>query len=238
MIYANKVLVYVVAFALASPLITHAGIIVDQPPFVGAGGPGSDTALIDDFGNPGWEISADEFISPANATVNRIVWWGFYGGNSHYSSYFPPTGDETMRIRFYAPRAGDGLPGAVSYEATILNATRVPTGASYGPHPAYRFESDLTIPFTLEQSGHYWFEVTQIGDADSAFRRFLFPDYDTPLAFLNNWVSDWNRISLGGLAFQMIEVPEPPTLCFLSASLITLLWKGVRMTNRPLAGSA
>ncbi|MBI5765165.1 MAG: hypothetical protein HZA51_16740 [Planctomycetes bacterium] len=237
MIHTNKVLVYVVAFALASPLVACAGIIVDQPPVVGAGGPASDTALIDDYGNPGWEISADEFISPANATIHRVVWWGFYGGNNPAGSFFPPTGDEWMRIRFYSPRVGDGLPGSVLYETILLNAQRTATGASYGPHPAYRFESDLTVPFPLAESMHYWFEVTQTADINSVFRRFETPDYDTPFAYLNNWVRDWDRLSLGGLSFQLIDVPEPSTLCFLTTSLITLMWKGVRMTNRPTAGS-
>lgn len=228
---------YVIAFLLSSPFIANGGIIVDQPPVLGAGGPSSDTALVDDYGNPGWEISADEFISPANATVHRIVWWGFYGGDNPAGSFFPPTGDETMRIRFYEPRPGDGLPGSISYETTVLNAQRTAIGTSYGPHPAYRFESELTVPFTLAESTHYWFEITQVGDPISWFRRFQFPDHDTPRASINNWVNDWYRVSLGGLAFQLIDVPEPSVFCFLSTSLLALLWKGVRLPNRPSAGS-
>lgn len=230
MFYRNQFPVLVVVITLAAPLRANAGIIVDQPPFVGAGGPASDTALIDDYGNPGWEISADEFISPANATVHRVVWWGFYGGNNPAGSFFPPIGDEWMRIRFYAPRAGDGLPGNISYESTILNPSRTPTGASYGPHPAYRFEGDLTTVFSLAESTHYWFEVTQIDDAKSVFRRFQSLDYGTPYtpcAVLNNWLSDWERES-GGLAFQLWDIPEPSTLCFLAIPFIASLWKGVR----------
>ncbi|MBI5763224.1 MAG: hypothetical protein HZA51_06835 [Planctomycetes bacterium] len=238
MLHANKVLVYVVALVLASPLITHAGIIVDQPPFVGAGGPASDTAFINDYGEDSWEISADEFIAPMNATIHRVVWWGFYGGNNPAGSFYPPTGNEWMRIRFYAPRAGDGLPGNISYESTILNPSRTPTGASYGPHPAYRFEADLTTSFSLAVSTHYWLEVTQVNDIKSVFRRFYFPDSSTPLAVLNNWLSDWDRASLGGLCFQLWDMPEPSTLWFLIITFIASLWKGVRMTNRPLAGSA
>lgn len=207
---------------------SHAGIIVDQSPVIGAGGPSSDTALIDDYGNPGWEISADEFISPAIATVHRVVWWGFYGGNNPAGSFNPPTGDEIMRIRFYQPRNGDGLPGSILYEASVLNATRVATGSYYGPHPEFRFETNLDIPFSINSASHYWFEVSQVGDVNSWFRRPYSPDFDTPYAYLNDWVSDWDRLSLGGLSFQLIDVPEPSTSCFLMASFIALFWKGVR----------
>jgi len=193
-------------------------IIVDQPPVL-AGGPGGDTAYVNDVGVNSWEVSADEFIAPASVSIGRIVWWGFYGGNSPASSVQPPVGDETMRIRTYAPRPEDGLPGDIIHETAILNATRSFTGRFYGPHPEFRFETTLDMPLAIGQSVHYWLEIVQVGDMASWYRRSYTPDYDTPLAYINPYVVDWQRVPLGGLAFQLWAVPEPGPIWAIAMAL-------------------
>ena len=80
------------------------GVIVDRPPSH-VGGLGADT-LFNSFGSPFWERTADHILLSAAQTVEpirSINWWGFYNENN-------PPATETMRIRFYGARPGDGLP--------------------------------------------------------------------------------------------------------------------------------
>lgn len=116
------------------------------------GGLASDTLFTDFPGGPAvWQRVADDFQLGFAATVQRVVWWGFYGGTFD-PQVDPPMGDETMRIRFYDARPADGLPGAVLFEEAFLNPPRSPTGqvipTGFVP-PEFVYEVDLTSSFQL-----------------------------------------------------------------------------------------
>src|SRR5262245_56333025 len=87
---------------------SRASIFFDQQP-LNTGGPDSDTAYITS-GQSYWQRVADDVQLTNSATLNRIMFWGFYGGQ--FDRVEPPPTEEVMRLRFYDARPGDGLPGA------------------------------------------------------------------------------------------------------------------------------
>ena len=190
-------------------------IVVEQLP-AHSGGYGSDTAFRDYVGRPVWQQIADNLLLADSAAIGRVEWWGFYGATDQ--SHYPPTGDETMRVRFYSARPGDGLPGEVFYEESFLNPSRVATGAfvySDVLAPEYHFAADLSTPVSLVPATIYWFEVVQVGDVDSHFRwedgYGLIPE----CAGINNLLPDWELVSDSGQAFRLLTVPEPSALLLL-----------------------
>lgn len=149
---------------------TRGDIFVDQPPSVYFGG-ASDTSFSDQFGDQLWQDLADNFRLPAPAQVSHVTWWGFYGAFG--LSTHPPVGDETMRIRFYAARAADGLPGKVLYEESVLNPQRIATGRNVAVGndvPEFKFDVNLADPAQIEANTTYWLEVVQVGLPMSVFR--------------------------------------------------------------------
>jgi hypothetical protein len=189
------------------------GVVWDQQPLP-SGGPGADTDFYSDSGQQVWQQVADDILLADPATIRRIVWWGFYGGN-FTGSPLPPEGPETMRIRFYDARPEDGLPGATLYEESFLNPSRTATGRIVATplYPSeYIFQVDLPTPFDLDAGEVYWLEVVQVGDVDSHYRWEYSPGNGTPYAFLNPWVPDWQRTgTTANVAFQLSTVPEPAT---------------------------
>ncbi len=189
------------------------GLVWDQQPHP-YGGPGADTDFYSDSGPRVWQQVADDIMLPSAATIRRIVWWGFYGGNFTGSRY-PPPGPETMRLRFYDARPGDGLPGQTLWEESFLNPSRTWTGRdvqSVGGHPEYVFQTDLTTPFVLDAGVPYWLEIVQVGDVDSTYRWEYSPGVQTPYALKNTFYPDWQRTTLNiDVAFQLSTVPEPAT---------------------------
>jgi hypothetical protein len=189
------------------------GVVWDQQP-LNTGGPGADTDFYTDWGEQFWEQVADDILLADPATIRRIVWWGFYGGNFSGSTQ-PPEGPETMRIRFYDARPEDGLPGATLYEESYLNPSRTATGRIvFVPMlaPEYIFQVDLPTAFELDAGEVYWLEVVQVGDVDSTFRWEYSPGDGAPYAVRNPWFPDWVRTDLTtNVAFQLLTVPEPAT---------------------------
>ncbi|MBI5763073.1 MAG: hypothetical protein HZA51_06075 [Planctomycetes bacterium] len=217
MIHTNKVLVSVVAYALASPLITHAGIIVDQPPSQYFGS-ASDTAFYNEFGLLRWQQLADDFMLEADASIHQLTWWAFYGGIAG-SSLDPPLGDETLLVRLYTERPMDGLPGLLMREITVVNAERVATGRRVGVmgSPAeYRFDLPLAAPFEAVGGTRYWLSFQQIGLSDSLFRWQFTTATINGYALQNANVSGWAPILPADLAFQLHDTPEPSTLMLVS----------------------
>ncbi len=191
-------------------------VVVDQQPLP-TGGPGADTDFLDDFGYPVWQVVADDILLPETAIIQHLVWWGFYGGTFSGSTE-PPTGPETMRVRFYEARASDGLPGETMYEESFLNPSRVATGQIIAANGAaeYLFEADLTTPIQLDAGIPYWLEIVQVGDQDSHYRWEVSPGTGTPFAFINDLVPDWQRTTgTANVAFQLVT-PEPETFVLLS----------------------
>lgn len=209
------------------PQPATASIIVDHQPI--PNGPSSDTDYVTSFGDPFWQLLADDFTLAAPASIGHIRWWGLYGNvfGGGSSSIVPPVGDETMRIRFYGARPSDGLPGTMLYEQAFLNPSRVNTGqiADFGTGARrYEFDVDLPIVFEAQAGTRYWMEVAQVGIPSSVFR-WSFSNPNVPadaFAGTNPDLSDWIYRTQANLAFQLRDIPEPSSVfpAFLSLLLM------------------
>jgi hypothetical protein len=205
-------------------------LVLDQAPYPYAGF-GSDTEFRDGFGQPTWQRMADDIELASQATIARVVWFGFFGGD------FPPTGSwyppetETMRIRFLHVDPTSGLPDEsnVLYEESFLNPFHEWTGRYVilsSMRPEYRYQVDLGLPVDLEYGVPYWLEVVQMGDLDSHFRWELGIGVAGPLASINS-VHPWQYVGTNlNNALQLWAIPEPATLGFLS-------FVAGRMLHRP-----
>jgi hypothetical protein len=191
----------------------EAGILVDHQP-LNSGGPSADTDFRTNFGDPYWQLLADDFNLSAAATVHHVRWWGFYGNNFSDDSVLPPPGDESMRVRFYDDTGDEGLPGNILYEETLLNPSRQATGRVVSAtrlHPEFVYESVLPVPFEAAAYTRYWMEIVQVGIPTSVFRwEFSYAPGDTE-AFINPDVSVWTFRPGVNLAFQLSQIPEPAT---------------------------
>jgi len=193
-----------VSLALAGFSPASAQIVVDHQPNPLGGGV-ADTAFL--FGGqPFWRLSADDFVVGVTTDIKSVVWWGYYRT--------PTPADETMRIRLYDARPGDGLPGPVLFEQLVFDSHRTATGrhvADQGQPPEYRYETALSNPMALQAGTPYWLEITQIGDLASTFVHEQSLADQTPYAFRDQLATDWRRSGgTADLAFQLI-VPEPAT---------------------------
>lgn len=223
---------------LLGPQTARGQIIVLGRQPLNTGGGAADTAFVNDSGQPYWQQVADDVMVASAAKVDRIVWWGFYGGNFD-TVVQPPPVVETMRLRFYDVRPGDGLPGNTVFEATFLNPLRTSTGRviSVGAAPPeFRYEVDLAQPFQLEASRPYWLEIVQVGDTNSYFRWEFAPTGGLPLAFTNPITGGWTSTgnSLWNNAFQLITIPEPASAC--AGGVYFFLALGRRRLSRSLGG--
>ena len=97
-----------------------ADILVDHSPHP-YGGAAGDTLFTTPFGQPTWQLVADDFVLANADQATSLSWYGFYDADN-------PPSMETMRVRFYDARPSDGLPGLVLYEETFQNPTRINTG--------------------------------------------------------------------------------------------------------------
>jgi len=202
------------AWASPADMLRGDGVVFDQQPDP-AGGPLADTLALDEFGYEIWEQVADNVRLSEAATIRRISWYGFYGGDEQ--SHEPPAGDETMRVRFYSSRASDGLPGDILLEETFLNLPRTFTGrvVSVGGLPKeYLFEADLSTSMFLSANTVYWLEVVQVGDVNSHYRWEDGYGLVGRHATINYYPPDWTSVS-GSFAFQLSTVPEPTSIAVL-----------------------
>ncbi len=205
--------------------IPRGGIVFEQLPNR-SGGPAADTDYISGNGLPYWQLEADNVLLNESALIRHITWWGFYGGDSDPSpgADDPPTGPETMRIRLYSARAGDGLPNSsdILFEASLLNPSRTATGRRILTPTApdeYRFDADLAVPFTLMSGNPYWLEIVQFGDQASLFRWEHGTGLINGRAFNNPIVPNWYGTE-GSFAFQLSTIPEPSSLSLLSLCVL------------------
>ncbi len=192
-------------------------IVVDQQP-TRFGGPGSDTLFRNVFGEVVWQQIAENILLDAPATIGHLTWWGFYGGSGTPAT--PPPDTETMRLRFYGARPGDGLPddGNILYEESFLDPSRTATGEIVlvgGSPDEYVYSVDLASPVSLGAGTLYWLEIEQIGDIDTTFR---WEAGISPLAghaFAHTYLPAWELSPSTSLAFQLVAVPESSTLLLL-----------------------
>lgn len=205
--------------------LSLAGTVFEQLPNR-TGGQGSDTDFIDrGSGGPFWQLEADNVRVSTEAMIRHITWWGFYGDDFDKSpdAHDPPAGDETMRVRFYGVRPGDGLPDSsnILFEESFLNPTRVATGRTVllpGPPDEYQFDADLSSPFLLQSNQLYWLEIAQVGLPSSHFRWERGTGSIPGRSFSNPIVPDW-QATVGSFAFTLSTIPEPGTgLLLLCAS--------------------
>ncbi len=205
-------------------------IVVDHQPHPFGGG-ASDTLFSSPVnGQPVWQRNADDFMLAADYEIGTIKWWGFYNADN-------PPAAETMRIRFYGARPGDGLPddGNILYETSVQDHTRTWTGrivaTGIGPRE-YLFQTVLPTPVFLEGGTKFWLEIAQIGDLSTTFRWEDSTSQSNGHAFINNITLDWRTTLPGGIAdtaFQLITVPEPGSLLLLGSCLTAgILRRGKR----------
>lgn len=225
--------------ALISMLSIGAGmargeVIVNHPmPPSPGNGSVSDTLCTDPFGYAVWQISADDFVLSSPATVNRVGWWGFYGDPAlGQGGPNPPSGDETMRVRFYAARSSDGLPddSNILYDESLFNVPRTWTGRWSGLRREWFFETDLSAPLALSANTPYWLEIAQIGDLDSLFVWETSDADHNGKAVMSANVPAWHYSGTLDLAVQLSNIPEPATamLIALGSALITRRGRGGR----------
>jgi hypothetical protein len=196
-------------------------IVVDHQPHP-FGGLGSDTLFLGPGGQPVWQRVADDFILANDYEIGTVRWWGFYNADN------PPT-TETMRIRFYGARPGDGLPddGNILYETSVQDHTRTWTGrivaTGIGPRE-YLFQSALPTPIFLDAGTKFWLEIAQIGDLSTHFRWEFSTAQLNGQAFINDLTNEWRSTLPGGTvdtAFQLITVPEPAASLLLGIGVVS-----------------
>ena len=195
--------------------IPRGGIVVDQQP-TQLGGQSSDALFMDSFGDPVWQIQADNITLGADLSVGGLSWWGFYGGEDQ--PHLPPSGDETFRVRFYTATP-NSLPdeSSILYEESFLNPPRTWTGRRVlvqGEPDEFVYSVALSAPVSLATSELYWLEIAQIGDLNSHFRWESGFGVVPGRAVRNSLVPTWRSIS-GSLAFQLVAVPEPGSVMLL-----------------------
>ncbi len=218
----------------------RAGIVFEQLPNRTGGQSSDSDYLSPSSGQPTWQLLADNVQLAEPAVIRRVTWWGFYGGDFDEApdAHDPPTGPETMRIRFYAPRASDGLPDSTNilFEESFLNPSREATGftIAVGGRPLeYQFEVDLGSSFHLAADTLYWLEISQIGDRASIFRWERGTGLLAGFYFLNPNLSDWSH-SPGSFAVQLSSIPEPGTgiLAVSASTCLMVLRRGKRSASR------
>jgi len=202
-------------------------LLVDQQP-AQVGGAYSDTQFVSMFGQSLWQQEADRFQLPNPSMVAKVVVWGFYGPEIPN-----PPANETMRLRFYGSRIGDGLPGSVIHEELFTNASRVPTGEIVlvfdGPRE-FKYTFDLASPLAFNAATPYWIEVVQIGDPSSSFLWESSGGGDFSHAYLNPFVADWTQSNGSDHAFQLFGVPEPASIVLLGEAMLSAVSSRRRST--------
>jgi hypothetical protein len=196
-------------------------LLVNHQP-TGFGGPAADTEFINMFGQPSWQLLADDIVLSEPAVVQRVKWWGFY----HLDN---PPAQEQMRVRFYDARPGDGLPGQVQYEATIANPARLWTGrripVSVNPRE-FLFDVLLAEAFTLRENTLYWLEIVQLADIETHYRWEASIGGNRRFAFTHPSFPNWSLATNHDLAFQLLGVPEPATATLLFVGLLVPYRRG------------
>lgn len=216
----RRFIVFVIAITatIAAPRTLRAELIVDQRPYH-SGGQESDTEFIY-FGQPFWQELADDVVLTEDATVRQIRWWGFYGSEECGIS-LPPTGAEPMRVRFYAAREGDSLPGDLVFDETFSDAHRYFTGDYVeSTRPEFNYWVNPSAPIPLLSGRRYWLSVSQVGIPESCFRWEFSPGNNTPYAGRWTFEPGWQYTTLNAdQAFQLLSVPEPKSALLTGAGL-------------------
>lgn len=201
----------------------RADIVVSQLPYP-YGGDGGDSEFLWN-GVPFWQFAADDFVLSQPATIRRVSWWSFYGGNDD-TQVEPPPPTQTIRLRLYEQRLSDGLPGNVLFEEFVVDPWREYAGFEVlvGAHPpAFRYEVDLSTPWPLAAGTPYWFGVAQMGLPTSTYRWvYSWPPVGSPGSYINPLVNDWmSSGSEWNVAFSMSTIPEPSSATLLAVMILT-----------------
>ncbi len=199
-------------------LAAEQNVLVDHQP-TRRGGPAADTDFINMSGHESWQLLADDFSLSATTAIGRVTAWGFYNLDN-------PPSTETMRIRFYDSRPGDGFPGNVLYEQQFSSFSRIATGQIVFDNDGLReffYTFDLPVPVILDASTQYWLELVQLNDVTTAFRWESSSSGNRSLVFEHPAFPDWTLASGSDVAFQLFAVPEPTSLVLISLSLLQMV---------------
>lgn len=165
--------------------------------------PPGQNGRISDFA---WNFSnqqAQRFTLSADATIEAIVAWGFYGDVAIPSDNFT--------VRFFADSGG--APPIVPFEAQAsVPVTRQDTGMSaVGGASVYRYTLTLTAPVSLSGSTIYY--VSIVNDTTSAQTWSWSDDPNGPNNLRWNRGSDTSAWSSGSvnLAFELSDSSVLPT---------------------------
>lgn len=173
------------------------------------------------YANPNFpQQMADDFNPGGAATLERITWWGGYGGN------IDNNGDDFL-VRIYSGVSGTG---AVMQEfGSAAFARTATTLADNANNDVYQYDFDLS---TSLASGVYYLSVQNLGTSDwfwlqsgTGNGNLVYRGDDT-----DNWIA-WNVDLALRLEGTPAQIPEPSSLALLgiaSLSMAMVAWRRQR----------
>lgn len=181
-------------------------------------------------------VWADDFLCSDPDPIVAVRWWGHYW----YDTTVRPDGHTFFDISFHfsewAHPHSRAVAGPIAlYEQVVVQ--EVFTGAySRLGNPVYRYDAYLPEAFPQElfsalspNPGELFIDICKPSDEDWAWQHAdgrYGPDF-AAYGYDGHWgeftSSDWSGHPGWDLAFELMTVPEPATMCLLGAGLVGLV---------------